>query len=127
MRLKCFLDFAERKFLINSFTLSNFNYCPLVWSKSSAISLLKVENLQKQPFRILHNDYTRLYEELLKMSRKATINVRNYRTLCIEIFKVSSNSSKGNFHTANYELYNRNFKTLTKKLDETCTCKLCQI
>ena len=31
VRLKRFLGNEERKFLINSFVLSNFNYCPLVW------------------------------------------------------------------------------------------------
>ena len=31
LRLKRFLGNEERKFLINSFVLSNFNYCPLVW------------------------------------------------------------------------------------------------
>ena len=30
LRLKYFLGFEERKVLINSFILSNFNYCPLV-------------------------------------------------------------------------------------------------
>ena len=34
VRLKCFLGFEERKVLINSFILSNFNYCSLVWSIS---------------------------------------------------------------------------------------------
>ena len=38
VRLKCFLGFEESKVLINSFILSNFNYCPLIWSISSAKS-----------------------------------------------------------------------------------------
>ena len=46
VRLKRLLDFAERKVSINNFTLSNFNYFPLVWSMSSTKSLNKVENLQ---------------------------------------------------------------------------------
>ena len=53
VRLKCFLGFQEKKVLINSFSLSNFNYCPLVWSISSAKSLNKVENLQKRALRFL--------------------------------------------------------------------------
>ena len=32
LRLKRFLGFEERKVLVNSFILSNFNYCSLVWS-----------------------------------------------------------------------------------------------
>ena len=51
MRLKRFLGFEEKKILINSFILSNFNYCSFVWRISSGKSLNKVENLQK---RALH-------------------------------------------------------------------------
>ena len=76
-----------RKVLINSFILSNFNHCPIVWSISTAKSLNKVENLQKRALRFLHNDYSSSYEELLKKSGKSTVNVSNYRSLCIEIFK----------------------------------------
>ena len=77
VRLKCFLGFEERKVLINGFILSDFNYCFLVWSISSAKSLNKVENLQKGAFRFLHNAYSSSYEELLKKSGKSTVNVSN--------------------------------------------------
>ena len=73
--------------MINSFTLSNIDYCPFVWSISSAKSLNKVENLQKRALRFLHNDYSSSYKELLKKSGKSTVNVSNYRSLCIEILK----------------------------------------
>ena len=35
VRLKTFLGSHERNVLVNSFVLSNFNYCPLVWFVSS--------------------------------------------------------------------------------------------
>ena len=37
--------------------------------------------------RFLHNDYSSSYKELSKKSRKSTVNVSNYRSLCTEIFK----------------------------------------
>ena len=91
VRLKYLLDFEEKEVLISSFFLSNFNSCPLVWSISSAKSLNKVENLQKRVLRFLRNDYRSSYNELLKESGKNTVNVSNYRTLCIEIFKTLNN------------------------------------
>ena len=87
VRFKCFLGFEEIKVLMNSFILSNFNYCPLVWSISSAKSLNKGEHLQKRALRFLHSDYCSSNEELFKKSGKSTVNVSNYRSLCIEIFK----------------------------------------
>ena len=88
MRLKCFLGFEERKALINSFILSNFNYCTLVWYISSAKPLNKVENLQNERFifyiitTVVHN------KNYWKSQEKA--HVSNYRSLCIEIFKTLS-------------------------------------
>ena len=51
----------------------------------------KVENLQKRALRFLQNDYHSSYETLLHKSGKTTVNVRNLRNLCKEIFKSMKN------------------------------------
>ena len=51
----------------------------------------KVENLQKHALRFLQNDYHSSYETLLHKSGKTTVNVRNLRNLCKEIFKSLNN------------------------------------
>ena len=43
--------------------------------------------MQKRTLRFLHNNYSSPYEELFKKSGKSTVNVSNYRSLCLEIFK----------------------------------------
>ena len=35
------MNFEEKKILINTYFMANFNYCPLVWMLSNAISLKK--------------------------------------------------------------------------------------
>ena len=45
VRIKRFLRNEERKVLINSFILSNFNYCPLVWALGNAKSVLEEKSL----------------------------------------------------------------------------------
>ena len=87
IRLKRFLGFKEKRILINSYFMANFNYCPLVWMFASASSLKKTENLQKRALRFLYNDYEISYEELLLKSDRATVNVNRLRILCIEIYK----------------------------------------
>ena len=77
--------------MVKSFILSNFDYCPLIWFIPSAKSLKKVENLQKRPLRFLQNDYHSSYETLLHKSGKTTVNVRNLRNLCKEIFESLNN------------------------------------
>ena len=48
IRLQMFLNFEEKKTLINIYFYSNFNYCPFVWMFSSTKSLNKVESLQRR-------------------------------------------------------------------------------
>ena len=44
IRLKSYLSFNAKRVLINSYIISNFNYCPLVWMFSTAKSLNKIES-----------------------------------------------------------------------------------
>ena len=57
IRLKSYLNFNAKTVLINSYIISNFNYCPLVWIVFTAKSLNKIESLQKRALRFLYNDY----------------------------------------------------------------------
>ena len=68
VRLKRFLGNEERKVFINSFFLSNFNYCPLVWILTNAKPVHKIEAFQKRALRFMLNDYESSYEDLLKKS-----------------------------------------------------------
>ena len=43
--------------------------------------------MQKRALYFLYNEYSISYEELFKKSGNSTVNVSNYRSLCIEIFK----------------------------------------
>ena len=87
IRLKRFLGFKEKRILINSYFMSNFSYCPLVWMFSSVSSLKKIENLQKRALRFLYNDYEISYDELLLKLNRATMNVNRLRILFTEIYK----------------------------------------
>ena len=86
-RLKSSIGFKEKKILVQSFIYSNFDYCPLVWYFSSSKSLQKIEKLQERALRLLHNDHTSSYNDLLSKSDKCTMLISRQRTLCIEIFK----------------------------------------
>ena len=87
IRLKKFMNFEEKKILINSYFMANFNYCPLVWMLSNASSLKKIENLQKRALRFLCNDYEISYEDLLSKASTSSMNVKRLRALCVELYK----------------------------------------
>ena len=48
IRLKIYLNFNEKRLLINSYIISNFNYCLLVWIFFTAKCPNKIESLQKR-------------------------------------------------------------------------------
>ena len=50
-RLQKYMGKSEKEAIINSFILSNFNYCPLVWHFSSCESIRKIEKIQKRCLR----------------------------------------------------------------------------
>ena len=60
-RIQKYMDFKEKEVLLNSFFLSNFNYCPFVWHFCSSKSVMKIEKIQERALRMLYNDSTNLF------------------------------------------------------------------
>ena len=75
------MGFKENKILLNSFVYSNFNHCLLVWHFCSSKYLYKIEKIQERELRLLHNDFTSNYAELLKKSDKTTMEIKCLRYL----------------------------------------------
>ena len=73
--------------LVNTFVISNFNDCSLLWNFPNAQLLNKIESLKKRAFSFLLNDCGSTYEDLLEKSGCPNKNLRRQRTLYIEIYK----------------------------------------
>ena len=86
-RLQKYMENAEKEAIINSFILSNFNYCLLVWHFNCCESIRKIEKIQKRCLRIILNGYESDHETLLRNSNKPTMEIRRLRTLAVEISK----------------------------------------
>ena len=86
-RIQQYMRFKDNLVLLNSFVLSNFNYCPLVWHFCSSKSLKKIEKVQERALRILYNYSTSDYNQLLNKSSKASMEVKRLRNLALKIFK----------------------------------------
>ena len=61
---------------LDSFTFSNFNYCPLVWHLCSPTLSLKKEIIQERALRLLYNDSYSSYDIRTHndLARKRTLN-----------------------------------------------------
>ena len=78
------LNFKIRKVLINSYSVSNFNHCALVWMSSGTKSHRRL--LIKGLFVFLFSDYKSPYEILLSKEEKVTMNVNRLGNLGIKIY-----------------------------------------
>ena len=79
------MGFEEKEVPLNSFILSNFNYCPLVWHFCSSKSLKKIKN-KNERFEY-YNDFTSDYNQLLNKFSKTSMEVKRLRNIALEIFK----------------------------------------
>ena len=81
-RFRKYLSPSSKILSINSFILSNFSYCPLVWHFSTVKSKNKIEQIQKRALKFLGHTS----ENSLK-SLSSPMEVKRLRTLAIEIYK----------------------------------------
>lgn len=89
-RLKTFLKADSKKLAVNSFIISNFNYCPLIWNFSNYNQSNKIEKIQERALRIIHNNNLP-YSDLLDLHGKCSVKIKSLRLLATEIFKTLNN------------------------------------
>ena len=86
-RLKNYLNFEQKKVLIETFVNANFNNCPLVWHFCTYKSMNKIESIQKRALQLLYNDFESNYSQLLDKAKKSTMTIVRLRYLYLEIYK----------------------------------------
>jgi len=87
LRFKNLLGKNERELLFNTFILSCFNFCPVVWNFCGKSSLKLIEKIQERALGFVVNDYKSTYDELLTMTGRCTMHVARLRIFAIEVFK----------------------------------------
>ena len=65
-RISKHLNINSRSAIYNSFIMSNFNHCPLVWHFFGQVNNQKLEKIQERAPKILFADYNSSYMELLE-------------------------------------------------------------
>ena len=86
-RIRHHFTFEKRRMLLKAFIESQFSYCPLVWMFHGRGINRKINKLHERALRIVYEDFTSSFGELLIKDRSCTIHQRNIQTLAIEIFK----------------------------------------
>ena len=87
-RLASYMNFDQRKLILNSFITSHFSYCPLVWMFHSRRLNNKINSIHERALRIIYQDYQSTFSELLAKDNSRTVHQRNLQKLVTELFKV---------------------------------------
>ena len=71
----------------NSFILSIFNYCPIIWMFCNKTANSLIDRTHKRALRVIHNDPLISYEDVLMYTGSKYLHTRNLEILMVEVYK----------------------------------------
>ena len=80
-RVTPFMNLSKKKMLMNSFFMSQFSYCPLVWMCHSRTINNKINHLHERYLRVIYNDKISSFKELPERDGSVPIHNRIFRYL----------------------------------------------
>ena len=92
-RLTGFIDMSGRKAIYNSFIVSNFNYCPLVWYFTSRESTNKMQKIQERALRFVLKYSTSDYNTLLSKCGVDSFRISSLKAMAVEIYEILNDKS----------------------------------
>ena len=111
-----FLNYKKRRILYNTFVMSSFNYCPLIWMYHGKTPSNRVDRVQKRALRILHTDFSLPFEVLLTRADK--FHIKNLQKLMLQIYKCQSEENPS-FMWKFFEKRDVKYELRTKNLLQT--------
>ena len=87
MRMRGYLSQSKRDIIFNTFIMSLFNYCPLVWMFCSKTAHALINKTHYRALKARFSNFTDSFQELLARSNSTTIHLRNISLLLCEVFK----------------------------------------
>jgi ribonuclease P/MRP protein subunit RPP40 len=89
-RMVKLIPFSKKRILMKAFIESQFSYCPLIWMFCSRKMNRKINHIHERALRLVYDDYTSAFSDLLKRDNSVCIHHRNIQQLAIEMFKVKN-------------------------------------
>ncbi len=87
IRVRRYLDVKDRYRIYESFILSNFNFCPLVWHICGMSATKKIDKIQKRALRFVFDDFTSDYRTLLAKAHTNTLFISRLKYIAVEVYK----------------------------------------
>jgi hypothetical protein len=86
-RISSTLSVKNKILIYQTFILSNFSYCPIVWNFCAKGKVAMMEKIQKRALRFVFNDLNSPYKELLVRVGKDTLQTNRLKCLAVQVFK----------------------------------------
>ena len=109
IRISRNLGYKQRFRIYETFILSNFNFCPIVWHYCSLTSTKNMEKIQKRALRFLTKDTESNYSQLLEKTNMPSLSLHRMRYVSTEVFKCLSQmnpSFMSNMFNVKKSMYN---------------------
>ena len=84
-RISNYMNFMQRKIIMNTYILAQFGYCLLVWMFYSRGLNNRISKIHKRALRIVYKDDKSSFETLLAKDKSFTIHERAIQKLCVEL------------------------------------------
>ena len=86
-RVSKYVTLNKCRILMKFVIISQFNYCPLIWMIHNRGLSNKINHMYERALRIVYDDYSSSFEDLLNIDKSVTIHQRNLQQFAIEILK----------------------------------------
>ena len=97
-RIAKYLDMKSKKLIFNSFIMSNFNYCPLVWHFCGKGYDNKLEQTQEKSLRTLLSDTSSDYESLLDSFGSTSLLTSHLKYMTLEVLRLVGQENTAGLH-----------------------------
>ena len=92
-RLCKYIDFSTKMRIYESFIVSNFLYCSVVYDAFIITNDRKIEKLNERALRLVCNDYLSTYKQILSQSKKSMLYILRKYGLVEQVFKILNGTS----------------------------------
>ena len=86
-RFSAILSRKNKELIFQSFILSHFNYCSVVWNFCRKKKVRQLEKIQERALRFVCNDFNSTYMDLLKICSREPLYVTRTKCLAVQVYK----------------------------------------
>ena len=92
-RISPYMNIVQRRKVMKAFISSQFGFCPLVWMLHSRRANNRINRIHERALRIVYNDTSSNFQDLLNRDNTVSIHHRNLRIFATELYKVKNGMS----------------------------------